>query len=73
MKLEARRVWFCCLLVFLVCPLTPQAQGFRYVGSSPREFVEQFYKWYVPLALSDQVNRSWTPPLSWLLRLLALS
>jgi hypothetical protein len=59
MKLEARRVWFCCLLVFLVCPLTPQAQGFRYVGSSSREFVEQFYKWYVPLALSDQVNRSW--------------
>jgi hypothetical protein len=42
-----------------VCPLISQAQGFHYVGSSSREFVEQFYKWYVPLALNDQVNRSW--------------
>lgn len=68
MKFETRRVWFCCLLAIFVCPLTSQAQGFHYVGSSPRQFVEQFYKWYVPLALNDQVSRSWdaavkmTPP-----------
>jgi hypothetical protein len=59
MRLETRRVWFCCLLLLFVCPLTSEAQGFHYAGSSPREFVEQFYKWYVPLALNDQINRSW--------------
>ena len=68
MKFETSRVWFCCLLVLLMCPLTLQAQNFHYVGSSSREFVERFYKWYVPLALNDQINRSWdaalklTPP-----------
>ena len=59
MKLEIRRVWLYCLLVIFVCPLASRAQGFQYAGNSPREFVEQFYKWYVPLALNDQTNRSW--------------
>lgn len=59
MRFGARRAHFCLLLLVFACPLSVRTQGFHYAGNSPREFVEHFYKWYVPLALNDQTSRSW--------------
>lgn len=52
----------CCCLLFLMiwpCSLGAQAKGSPEVSKSPREFVETFYKWYVPQASSDNVTAPW--------------
>ncbi len=51
----------CCWLVLLIlpCSLDAQAKGGQEAIKTPREFVEGFYKWYVPNALSDNVTRAW--------------
>jgi hypothetical protein len=51
----------CCLLVLLALPLLLDAQttDSKATAKNPREFVEGFYKWYVPNALSDNVTRAW--------------
>ena len=49
----------CCCFVFLLlpCSLAAQATATQKV-LTPREFVEGFYKWYVPHALKDQGTTS---------------
>jgi hypothetical protein len=46
-------------LLVLPCSLTLQAQNRQEVSKSPREFVQEFYKWYVPKALSDNPTGAW--------------
>jgi hypothetical protein len=43
----------------IACSLAAQTKGPLKVGSSPRVFVEEFYAWYVPRALSDDTAAGW--------------
>lgn len=49
----------CCLLALfaLPCSLGAQSKTRRDVHVSAREFVEGFYRWYVPTALGDNASR----------------
>ena len=71
----------CCSLVFLAlpCTLVAQVKANQKNIRSPREFVEEFYRWYVPQALSDKTitasdiaikyrSSDLSPQLFWLLR-----
>jgi len=52
----------CCSVLLLITwpsSLGAQAKGSQEVSISPREFVEEFYKWYVPQALSDNATAAW--------------
>jgi hypothetical protein len=57
----------CCWLVLLMlpCSLAAQAEGSKAVPKSPREFVQEFYKWYVPKALNSKVTRAWDAALKY--------
>jgi hypothetical protein len=47
------------LLLVLPYSLQAQAQGSKEVPQSLRGFVQGFYDWYVPKALSDDSNPAW--------------
>lgn len=51
----------CCLMILLTLPYSLEAQAKakpkRHISS--REFVEWFYQWYVPVALSDSATPAW--------------
>jgi hypothetical protein len=51
----------CCWLVLLMlpCSLAAQVEGGKEVSKSPREFVQEFYKWYMPKALNSKITRAW--------------
>lgn len=51
----------CCWLILLMlpCSLAAQAEGSKEVSKSPREFVQEFYKWYVPKTLDSKMPRAW--------------
>ena len=41
------------------CHLLAQSEGPHHVGNSPRAFIEEFYSWYVPRAVSDDTTVGW--------------
>jgi hypothetical protein len=53
--------WACCFLALIVFPQLSGAQmnAGESASVTPRKFVEEFYGWYVPLALNDHVSRAW--------------
>ena len=57
----------CCWLVLLMLPCSVAAQsgGSKEVSKSPREFVQEFYKWYVPKALNSKITRAWDAALKY--------
>ena len=59
MRISAMKVccWF--VLLMLLSSLGAQAQDSKAVSKSPREFVQEFYKWYVPKALNSKITRAW--------------
>ena len=59
MKISMIRAWCWLVLLFLPCTLAAQAEGRKEVSKSPREFVQEFYKWYVPKALNSKITRAW--------------
>lgn len=65
MKISAMEV--CCWLILLTmsCSLGAQVKNRQEVARSPREFVEGFYKWYVPKALSDNKTAAWNVALKY--------
>jgi len=54
-------VQVCCSLVLLMMPrsVAGHAKGLQETSRSPREFVDEFYKWYAPRALSDNTPPTW--------------
>jgi hypothetical protein len=49
----------CLLLIVLACSLGAQDQGGA--SRSARNFVQQFYAWYVPEALKEHKGPAWDP------------
>jgi len=51
----------CCWLVLLMlpCSLAAQAEGSKEASRSPREFVQEFYYWYVPKTRDSKATRAW--------------
>lgn len=58
MKPSISQVCIVLILSLLPCTLGSQTKA-RQRTLSPREFVEGFYAWYVPQALSDDTNAPW--------------
>lgn len=59
MKISMMKAWCWLVLLMLPCSVAAQAEGSKEVSKSPREFVQEFYKWYVPEALNSKVTRAW--------------
>jgi hypothetical protein len=61
----------CCCLIFLAIPFLlggRQAKTGQQTSTSPREFAEGFYKWYVPRAFraaNENLGRAWTVALKY--------
>jgi len=50
------QVWCSLIILMVLCSLGAEAQVSHRVYRSSREFVEDFYKWYSALALSENAN-----------------
>jgi hypothetical protein len=63
MKIAVMQAFCALVLLMMACSLTAQMNGPHHVGNSPRTFVEKFYTWYVPRALSDDTTAGWNKTL----------
>jgi hypothetical protein len=63
--MRVSKMMICWVLVLPVVPFSrgAQANSPQEVIRSAREFVEGFYKWYVPRALSDNATGAWNAAL----------
>lgn len=59
MKISMMKACSWLVLLMLPCSLAAQAEGSKEVSKSPREFVQEFYKWYMPKALNSKISRAW--------------
>ncbi len=54
------KIMICCLLLLAVSrPLQAQAKGGQDVSESLRGFVQEFYDWYLPMALKNTPVPAW--------------
>jgi len=64
MKISMRKACYWLVLLMLPCSLAAQ-EGSKEGSKSPREFVQEFYKWYVPKALNSKITRAWDAALKY--------
>jgi hypothetical protein len=63
MKLLYIRIYSSLVFVMVAFSLMAQTKGPQYADNSPRGFVEGFYSWYVPRALSQDSTAGWSETL----------